>query len=127
MDIENFLKHMVLILQMQCTSVDDIVEACLAKMLEGTGNARTYDQAKSALFTHDFGRLCVLFVRLYVLLLCRKIPSKFASFLMALLGTPCERALQICVSCLMLWWIFRDKADNDKTALIFKGYGGYFS
>ncbi|GFO18295.1 sodium bicarbonate transporter-like protein 11 [Plakobranchus ocellatus] len=45
-DVTSYLRNMSLLLDMPQTSVDDIIEACLASMLEGSANSRTYDQAK---------------------------------------------------------------------------------
>ncbi|KAK3788995.1 hypothetical protein RRG08_039603 [Elysia crispata] len=53
-DVSSYLNNMSLLLDTPETSVDGIIEACLSKMLVGVTDSRTYDQAKSALFTHDF-------------------------------------------------------------------------
>ena len=44
----------------QSTSLDQLVEDCLVKIL-GENN-RAYDQARSGLFTHDYGEDCWRFI-----------------------------------------------------------------
>ncbi|XP_048774701.1 solute carrier family 4 member 11-like [Ostrea edulis] len=53
MDVQNFLKKTVLILDLNKVSLDEIIDEILHKLLDSSGSKHSFDQARSALFTHD--------------------------------------------------------------------------
>ncbi|KAK3100091.1 hypothetical protein FSP39_014604 [Pinctada imbricata] len=53
MDIQKYLNRTVLLLNMNKVSLDEIIDDILHKMLDGSGGKHSFDQARSALFTHD--------------------------------------------------------------------------
>ncbi|XP_022324265.2 solute carrier family 4 member 11-like isoform X2 [Crassostrea virginica] len=53
MDVKNFLKKTVLILDLNKLSLDEIIDEILHKLLDSSGSKHSFDQARSALFTHD--------------------------------------------------------------------------
>ena len=55
LDIENFLNQAVIVLDIDATSLNDIVETILHKLLDEDEPKCTLDEAKGALFTHDNG------------------------------------------------------------------------
>lgn len=57
MDVKNFLKKTVLILDLNKLSLDEIIDEILHKLLDSSGSKHSFDQARSALFTHDCGKL----------------------------------------------------------------------
>lgn len=57
MDVQNFLKKTVLILDLNKVSLDEIIDEILHKLLDSSGSKHSLDQARSALFTHDCGKL----------------------------------------------------------------------
>lgn len=59
MDVQNFLKKTVLILDLNKVSLDEIIDEILHKLLDSSGSKHSFDQARSALFTHDCGKLYV--------------------------------------------------------------------
>ena len=56
MDVKNFLKKTVLILDLNKLSLDEIIDEILHKLLDSSGSKHSFDQARSALFTHDCGK-----------------------------------------------------------------------
>ncbi|XP_060064825.1 solute carrier family 4 member 11-like [Ylistrum balloti] len=54
MDIQRFLNKTVLLLDLNKLSLDEIIDEILHKMLDGTEGEVSFDQARSALFTHDY-------------------------------------------------------------------------
>ncbi|OWF45125.1 sodium bicarbonate transporter-like protein 11 isoform X2 [Mizuhopecten yessoensis] len=54
MDIQRFLNNTVLLLDLNKISMDEIIDEILHKMLDGTESEVSFDQARSALFTHDY-------------------------------------------------------------------------
>ena len=56
MDIQKFLKNTVLLLDLNAVSLDGIIDEILHKLLDNTERKVSFDQARSALFTHDNGR-----------------------------------------------------------------------
>ena len=60
MDIKKFLNNTKLILDLHQISLDAIIDEILHKLIDGTENKVAFDQAKSALFTHDFGKLITI-------------------------------------------------------------------
>ncbi|KAK6173066.1 hypothetical protein SNE40_016597 [Patella caerulea] len=54
MDVKKFLKNTVLLLNLDKSNMDEIIDDMVKKMLQGAENTNSIDQAKSALFTHDF-------------------------------------------------------------------------
>lgn len=57
MDVKNFLKKTVLILDLNKLSLDEIIDEILHKLLDSSDSKHSFDQARSALFTHDCGKL----------------------------------------------------------------------
>ncbi|XP_064608647.1 solute carrier family 4 member 11-like [Liolophura sinensis] len=53
MDVQKYLNNMALLIDLQESSPDEIVNAILQKMLDSSENKNCFDQARSALFTHD--------------------------------------------------------------------------
>ncbi|KAJ8297882.1 hypothetical protein KUTeg_024413 [Tegillarca granosa] len=53
MDIDKFLNNTVLILDLNKVSLDEIIDEILHKLLDSTESKVSFDQARSALFTHD--------------------------------------------------------------------------
>ena len=56
MDIKRFLTNTVLLLDLTQVSLDEIIDEILHKLLDATENKVSFDQARSALFTHDIGK-----------------------------------------------------------------------
>lgn len=54
MDIQRFLNKTVLLLDLNKISLDEIIDEILHKILDGTESEVSFDQARSALFTHDY-------------------------------------------------------------------------
>ena len=57
MDVRSFIKKTTLLLDMDKTNLDEIIDEIIQKMLGHLKNPTCLDQAKAALFTHDYGRL----------------------------------------------------------------------
>lgn len=58
MDIKKFLNNTVLLLDLTQVSLDAIIDEILHKLLDSTESKVAFDQARSALFTHDNGKCC---------------------------------------------------------------------
>ena len=56
MDIRRFLNNTVLLLDLTQISLDAIIDEILHKLLDSTESKVSFDQARSALFTHDIGK-----------------------------------------------------------------------
>ena len=56
MDIKKFLNNTVLLLDLHETSLDAIIDEMLHKLLDTPESKLAFDQARSALFTHDNGK-----------------------------------------------------------------------
>ncbi|XP_041356583.1 sodium bicarbonate transporter-like protein 11 isoform X2 [Gigantopelta aegis] len=54
MDVQSFIKKTALLLHMEKTNLDEIIEEIIEKMLGHLDNPTCLDQAKAALFTHDY-------------------------------------------------------------------------
>ena len=57
MDIKRFLTNTVLLLDLTKVSLDEIIDEILHKLLDDTESRVSFDQARSALFTHDIGKV----------------------------------------------------------------------
>ena len=57
MDIRKFLNNTVLLLDLSQVSLDAIIDEILQKLLGDGENKASFDQARSALFTHDIGKV----------------------------------------------------------------------
>ena len=59
MDIRKFLNNTVLLLDLTQVSLDAIIDEILQKLLDTAETKVSFDQARSALFTHDIGKILV--------------------------------------------------------------------
>lgn len=56
LDIKKFLNNTVLLLDLHQVSLDAIIDEILHKLLDECESKVAFDQARSALFTHDNGK-----------------------------------------------------------------------